>query len=172
MAHETARGTECRGLGHQCDRLRLQRETRSTPLGRLGRGIEFLEDGAQDTETWSNHLDQYIEERRLEVMTRDRPSAAEEEYFARQEVELRRVNALETQRQMERVERERLKAVHYMRCPKCGMALEAVTLKGVQIDRCYSCNGTWLDEGELEQLAGKEPGVLQKIVGMFRGGRE
>lgn len=103
-------------------------------------------------------------------MTTHRPSASEEEYFARQEAELRRANALETQRQMEQAERERLKALHYLRCPKCGMGLETVTLQCVQIDRCYSCNGTWLDEGELEQLAGKEPGFLQKIVGVFRGG--
>jgi len=39
-----------------------------------------------------------------------------------------------------------------------------------EIDRCRSCNGTWLDEGELEQLARREPGLLQKIVGAFRGG--
>ena len=103
-------------------------------------------------------------------MTTNRSSVSEEEYFARQEAELRRVNALEMQRQMEQAERERLKALHHMCCPKCGMALETVTLQGVQIDRCFSCNGTWLDEGELEQLAGKEPGFLQKIVGVFRGG--
>lgn len=103
-------------------------------------------------------------------MTAHRPSASEEEYFARQEAELRRANALETQRQMEQAERERLKALHYLRCPKCGMALETVTLQGVQIDRCYSCNGTWLDEGELEQLARKEPGFLQQILGVFRSG--
>jgi len=103
-------------------------------------------------------------------MTTQRPSASEEEYFARQEAERRRVNALKTQRQMEQAERERLKALHYLRCPKCGMTLETVILQGVQIDHCYSCNGTWLDEGELEQLAGKELGFLQKLIGIFRGG--
>lgn len=102
-------------------------------------------------------------------METNRPSVSEEEYFARHEAELRRVKALETQRQMAQAERERLKALHYLRCPKCGMALETVTLQGVQIDRCYSCNGTWLDEGELDHLAGKDPGFLQKLVGIFRG---
>jgi len=94
-------------------------------------------------------------------MTTDRPSASEEEHLTRQEAEIRRVNALESQRQTEQAERERLKALHYLRCPKCGMALETVTLQDVQIDRCYSCNGTWLDEGS---------GVLQRIVGLFRSG--
>ena len=103
-------------------------------------------------------------------MTTSRPSISEEEYIARQEAERRRVNALEKQRQLAQAERERLKALHYLHCPKCGMELETVTLQGVQIDRCFSCNGTWLDEGELEQLAGQEPGFLRRIVGVLRGG--
>ena len=48
------------------------------------------------------------------------------------------------------------------------MALETLALQGVQIDRCFSCNGTWLDEGELEQLAAKAPDFVQKLVGLFR----
>ena len=106
-------------------------------------------------------------------MTTKQASASEDEYFARREAELRRKHALENQRQTaqaDQAERERLKALHFMRCPKCGMALETVTFQGVQIDRCRSCNGSWLDEGELEQVAGREPGFLQKIVGAFRGG--
>lgn len=97
----------------------------------------------------------------------------EEQYFARKEAELRTRNAEERQRQAEladQTERERLKALHYLRCPKCGMALVTVTLQGVQIDRCQSCDGTWLDQGELERLAGKDSGFLHKLIGAFRGG--
>ena len=103
-------------------------------------------------------------------MTAKRSTASEGEYFVRQEAERRGARAVETQRQMQEQEseRERLEALHYLRCPKCGMALETLALQGVQIDRCYSCNGTWLDEGELEQLAAKEPGFVQRLVGVFR----
>jgi transposase len=106
-------------------------------------------------------------------MTTNRASTAEEEYFARQEAEHRRERATESQRQAaqaDQAERDRLKALHFMRCPKCGMALETLTSQGVEIDRCRSCAGSWLDKGELEQLARREPGLLQKIVGTFRGG--
>jgi Zn-finger nucleic acid-binding protein len=48
------------------------------------------------------------------------------------------------------------------------MQLETLQFKGVEIDRCFNCNGTWLDAGELETLAGKEAGFLQKIVGVFK----
>ena len=46
-------------------------------------------------------------------------------------------------------ERDNLKQLHQMRCPKCGMELKEIEVRGVQVDRCFSCNGTWLDAGEL-----------------------
>jgi uncharacterized protein len=106
-------------------------------------------------------------------MTTNRASPSEEEYFARQEAERRRERALESQRraaQAEQAERVRLRALHFMRCPKCGMALDTLTSEGVEVDECRSCNGTWLDKGELERLARREPGFLQKIVGALRVG--
>ena len=39
-----------------------------------------------------------------------------------------------------------------MICPKCKDSMVTLELNNVEIDRCFSCNGVWLDEGELEQL--------------------
>lgn len=39
-----------------------------------------------------------------------------------------------------------------MNCPKCKDAMVALELNDVEIDRCFSCGGVWLDEGELELL--------------------
>jgi hypothetical protein len=106
-------------------------------------------------------------------MTANRARASEDAYIASKESEARRERAAQSQRQRaqaEQVERDRLKELHFMRCPKCGMTLETLTLQGVEIDRCRSCNGTWLDEGELGQLARREPGFLRKIVIALRGG--
>lgn len=97
-----------------------------------------------------------------------KPSTPEEEFFAKQDAEARRKLALEQQRASEQAERDRLRELHYMRCPKCGMELSTITFRGVAIDRCYSCEGTWLDKGELEQLAGKEPGFLQRLTSIFK----
>jgi uncharacterized protein len=97
-----------------------------------------------------------------------KPSETEEEYFARQDAEKRRKLALEQQRAMAAAERDRLRQLHQMRCPKCGMELTTISYRDVQIDRCFSCGGTWLDEGELEQLAGREPGFLQKLISVFK----
>ena len=36
-----------------------------------------------------------------------------------------------------------------MKCPRCSSALKHESYEGTEIDRCLSCKGTWLDEGEL-----------------------
>ncbi|MBA63381.1 MAG: hypothetical protein CMJ76_13570 [Planctomycetaceae bacterium] len=39
-----------------------------------------------------------------------------------------------------------------MKCPKCGAMLTALQLQDITIDKCHSCDGIWLDHGELEKL--------------------
>lgn len=98
-----------------------------------------------------------------------KPSENEEEYFARQELERRKRAAEEKARAMAGDEKARLKELHYMKCPKCGMDLEHFELKGIELDRCVSCGGTWFDQGELEEISGgDDKGVLGKISSIFR----
>jgi Zn-finger nucleic acid-binding protein len=40
-------------------------------------------------------------------------------------------------------------------CPKCSGSLEGYTFQGVALDRCNTCEGIWLDKGELETIARK-----------------
>jgi hypothetical protein len=103
-------------------------------------------------------------------MSTKKPSQEEEEYFAKEDA-LRRHNlAVEKARQTEAAERERIKQLHFMKCPKCGFDLETIQYKGLAIDKCFHCNGTWLDAGELEALGGKESHVLQSIISIFQRG--
>jgi predicted Zn-ribbon and HTH transcriptional regulator len=103
-------------------------------------------------------------------MSINKPSHEEEEYFAKEEANRRQTQALERARQMQAAELEQLKKLHWMHCPKCGFQLETIKFKGLNIDKCFHCNGTWLDAGELETLAGKEPDLLERIVAVFRRG--
>lgn len=44
---------------------------------------------------------------------------------------------------------------HPLNCPRCSKTLIALTVPGEEeliIDRCESCRGFWLDEGELEKV--------------------
>ncbi|MQF48383.1 hypothetical protein FIM08_00540 [SAR202 cluster bacterium AC-647-N09_OGT_505m] len=43
-----------------------------------------------------------------------------------------------------------------MNCPRCQTALSMENYKGVEVDRCASCKGMWLEYHELDQLEDKE----------------
>lgn len=53
-----------------------------------------------------------------------KPHATEEEYFARQQALKREKLAKEEAARRAREEREALKKLHWMRCPKCGQELK------------------------------------------------
>ena len=98
----------------------------------------------------------------------EKPSSKEEEYFARQELEKRRQWERERAAKMALEEREKLKELHFMKCPKCGMDLTELEYQGITLDRCVTCNGTWFDAGEMEQLLKEQGrGLLGKVMGVF-----
>ena len=78
----------------------------------------------------------------------EKPSENEEEYFARQQIESKRKAAAERHAKIEAEEREAARALHFMKCPKCGMQLEEISLGDVRVDKCFHCQGLWLDAGE------------------------
>jgi hypothetical protein len=98
----------------------------------------------------------------------EKPSDNEEEYFARLEIERRRQIAGDRQAAIITEERERERALHLMRCPKCGMQLEEIAFDDVRIDKCFGCEGIWLDNGELDVLRKKEPGFVGTLLNLFR----
>jgi hypothetical protein len=102
-------------------------------------------------------------------MSTHKPSQSEEEFIVRQEALVRHKAAVEKARKMAAAERDERRRLHWMKCPKCGFDLESVVYRGVTIDKCYHCHGTWLDEGELERLAGHGGDALSKIAEIFHG---
>jgi len=97
-----------------------------------------------------------------------KPSEKEEEYFKRKEIERIKKMQEEKERQMKEEEKKRLKELHYMKCPKCGMDLQEIEYKGIKIDKCFSCEGIFLDKGELEEVIKKEgEGLLKKLSKIF-----
>jgi hypothetical protein len=97
-----------------------------------------------------------------------KPTEKEEEYFARLEYEKKRKAQMERRARQNDEEREQLRKLHYMHCPKCGQNLIEIDYKGVAVDKCSGCEGIWLDPGELEQIAQFEKGGLDKWFTVFR----
>jgi len=96
-----------------------------------------------------------------------KPSDKEEEFFARREFEARKKLREEQQRQLEAAERARLKELHHMHCPKCGMDLIEIDYKGVKLDKCSACGGLWFDAQEFETILSQEQSNIKSIFTIF-----
>ena len=46
-------------------------------------------------------------------------------------------------------------------CPACGETLVTFELEGIETDHCVACGGTWLDAGELEEIADRSGGAAR-----------
>ncbi|HEY3452378.1 MAG TPA: zf-TFIIB domain-containing protein [Myxococcales bacterium] len=100
-----------------------------------------------------------------------KPHHSEDEYFVREEALKKQKLALAEAKKLVVEQREELKKTHWMHCPKCGMTLHTLEFKGVEIDRCFNCKGTWLDEGELEKIAAhdnaRKGAWVKSVLGIF-----
>jgi len=97
-----------------------------------------------------------------------KPSDKEHEYFVRQEFERRKKEEKEKLAALDKMEKDRMKEMHYMHCPKCGHNLLEIDYKGIAVDKCSNCEGIWLDAGELDQVAQLEKGKLDKLFTVFK----
>lgn len=97
-----------------------------------------------------------------------KPSEKEEEYFARLEFERKKKIEEGKHEKLIEEERKRLKELHFMRCPKCGMELIEIDYKGIKVDKCSECKGLWLDAGELEEVAKLEKTALDRFFSVFK----
>jgi uncharacterized protein len=95
-----------------------------------------------------------------------KPSEKEEEYFARMEYERKKKIEEERRQKLGRDEKDRLRELHYMRCPKCGMGLTEIDYRGIKVDRCSGCGGLWFDVGELGAVSKTEKTVFDRF---FKG---
>ena len=93
----------------------------------------------------------------------------EDEYFALQESACARKSAEKRQTSLLADERERARDLHFMKCPKCGAQLGEIAFGEVSVDKCFSCDGLWLDKGELDLIRQKDDGFMARLLGAFGG---
>jgi uncharacterized protein len=101
--------------------------------------------------------------------------AGEDSWFQRNEKQLLEAARLaRDKREAERAkaekdeDRQRLRDLHFMKCPKDGHDMVEEDVEGVRLDRCTYCEGFFLDAGELDQLFSKHDqarhGFFRKLV--------
>ena len=92
----------------------------------------------------------------------------EDEYFAKIEFDRKKEKLAAQARQMKQDEKKKLKELHWMRCPKCGMELVEIDFEGIKVDKCSTCLGIYFDDGEVQQLVDKnKPGFLRRLSSIF-----
>lgn len=95
-----------------------------------------------------------------------KPSRNEEEYFARVDADLRK--ELRARADAERAARV---AAERNKCPRDGSTLVSRESNHVTIDQCPTCEGIWLDKGELEILAAgkaEHTGFVGSLLNIFK----
>ena len=84
-------------------------------------------------------------------------------YFSEPEVKKLKLNEEINGKKFNSEEMRKLIEDQYMKCPKCGMPLNEIKYKEGKIDKCTTCDGVWLDAGELEALLLKEKTSTENI---------
>jgi rubrerythrin len=98
---------------------------------------------------------------RLGTKLREKEKAEEDRYFAQRDREL--IEKLKKEKAA--TDEEALRQQSLMRCPKCGTQLATIQHHNVTVEECPSCQGLWLDRGELEILAQREKeGWLARLL--------
>ena len=93
----------------------------------------------------------------------------EKKYFERLEAEKKARMAKELRARKEAEALQQRKELHWLKCGKCGADMDTIIFRGVEIELCPECGAVLLDQGELEQLAGKDQSsVFSHLRSMFR----
>jgi hypothetical protein len=102
----------------------------------------------------------------------NKPSREEDEWAAREDIERVRKLAFKQRQALAAHEREALAKQHHMKCPSCGMDLQAVKLGHVDADTCFNCKGVFFKEEALKQLSSSDlhakRGVIDDILTYFK----
>ncbi len=92
----------------------------------------------------------------------------EREFFGQQNFDKLKKIADEKHAKIEQEDKERLKKLHHMHCPKCGMELHTMCIKEFCVDKCFHCQGAWLDAKDLDKLLGQESHVMERILSLLK----
>jgi uncharacterized protein len=97
------------------------------------------------------------------------PSSTEDEWFAKEDAEKKRKLALQQKRALAEAEQKRLKELHWMHCPKCGMQMQEVRYQELTVEVCFSCGGAFLDQGDMDRIAHpQQKGIMAAILNWFK----
>jgi ribosomal protein L32 len=92
----------------------------------------------------------------------------EADYFNRENAaSTHRVN--ETLRREHKKEQdEELRALHYMKCPKCGHDLMTKRMTYIDVEQCSSCGVLVLRPDDIDRFIAEEKSLLKSFIDFFK----
>ncbi len=93
----------------------------------------------------------------------EHPIRNEEEYFARENLEL----VLQMRAQLDAERQRAMRQAHHMKCPDCGADLQQREIDHVKVDGCPECHGVWFPKGEIALIGQlhKSKGFVHRVMG-------
>lgn len=76
----------------------------------------------------------------------------QERYLLDQAREERERRLEKLKKETEKAELERLRAAHWMKCPKCGHDMKVSPIEGIELEQCTFCQGIFFERAELDTL--------------------
>lgn len=92
----------------------------------------------------------------------------ETEYFIREDSAAQHKNKLEQQRKNLKTQDEALKALHFMKCPKCGHDLITKRMSYIDIEQCTSCGVLVLEANNVDKFIAEEKSILKTLIDLFK----
>lgn len=92
----------------------------------------------------------------------------EAEYFIREDAASKHQIHEQNKRHHKKAADEELRALHYMKCPKCGHDLEKKRLSYIDVDQCSSCGVLVLAPDDVERFIAEEKSVLKSFIDFFK----
>jgi ribosomal protein S27E len=97
----------------------------------------------------------------------------EDDYFRKLDQEAKAKLKAKLDAQNVEAEKAAARALHFMKCGKCGGEMQTTVFRGIEIEVCSGCGAVLLDPGELEELAGADTtAVFSSFFTMFGAGRK
>jgi ribosomal protein L32 len=92
----------------------------------------------------------------------------ETDYFIRENSMSKHRITEEQRRLHKKAYDEKLKALHYMKCPKCGHDLVTKRISIIDVDQCSSCGVLVLEPGDIERFVAEEKSILKTFIDFFK----
>lgn len=92
----------------------------------------------------------------------------EADYFIRENNASKYKLNEDQKREQQKRDDEKLKALHYMKCPKCGHDLATKRMTFIDIDQCSSCGVIVLKPEDVDSFIAEEKSILKTFIDFFK----